>query len=257
LTDRASTCRACRDGTAFATPFSMAFQPIVDHARRGIYAYEALVRGPAGEGAGTVLGTVDDTNRYAFDQAARVRALELAAQLALPRKAANLSINFLPNAVYRPEACIRTTLETASRVNYPLDAIIFELTEGEAVADACHLTRIVESYRKMGFKTAIDDFGAGYSGLNLLARFQPDIVKLDMALVRDIDQDRVKRTIVAGIMKICNDLGISVIAEGIETVQESVALLDLGITLQQGYLFARPGFESLPDPVMPAEPACA
>ena len=235
----------------------MAFQPIIDQADGRIFAYEALVRGPTGEGAGSVLGTVDEANRYAFDQAARVRALELAARLALPRKAANLSINFLPNAVYRPEACIRTTLETASRVNFPLDAIIFELTEGEAVADADHLTRIVESYRKMGFKTAIDDFGAGYSGLNLLARFQPDIVKLDMELVRDIDSCRVKRVIVAGIMRICIDLGITVIGEGIETASESRALADLGITLQQGYLFARPGFETLPDPVMPTEPVCA
>ncbi len=253
MPDKAAICRACRDGEAFQTPFSMAFQPIVDQASGGIFAYEALVRGPAGEGAGTVLDTVDDTNRYAFDQAARVRALELAARLALPRKATNLSINFLPNAVYRPEACIRTTLETASRVDFPLDAIIFELTEGEAVADACHLTRIVESYRKMGFKTAIDDFGAGYSGLNLLARFQPDIVKLDMALVRDIDRTRVKRVIVAGIMRICTDLGITVIGEGVETAGESLALTDLGVNLQQGYLFARPGFETLPEPEMLVE----
>ncbi|SCC82149.1 EAL domain-containing protein [Saliniramus fredricksonii] len=257
MADHASICRACRDGNAFETPFSMAFQPIVNRVTGAVFAYEALVRGPAGEGAGSVLGTVDDTNRYAFDQAARVRALELAARLDLPRKAANLSINFLPNAVYRPEACIRTTLETAARVDYPIDSLIFELTEGEAVADAGHLTRIVESYRKMGFKTAIDDFGAGYSGLNLLARFQPDIVKLDMELVRGIDQDRVRRVIVSGIMRICDDLGIAVIGEGVETVGESAALCDLGIALQQGYLFARPGFETLPDPVMSAEPACA
>ncbi len=235
----------------------MAFQPIVDPLSGATFAYEALVRGLNGEGAGSVLGTVTDTNRYAFDQAARVRAIELAAQLDLPRKAANVSINFMPNAVYTPEACIRTTLETASRVNFPINSIIFELTEGEAVADAGHLTRIVESYRKMGFKTAIDDFGAGYSGLNLLARFQPDLVKLDMALVRDIDTIRTKRVIVAGIMQICNDLGITVIGEGIETPEESAALIDLGISLQQGYYFARPGFEMLPNPVMPVEAACA
>ncbi|MCC5978960.1 MAG: EAL domain-containing protein [Salinarimonas sp.] len=257
LPDHAHICRACRDGTAFETPFSMAFQPIIDRDRNAVFAYEALVRGPAGEGAGSVLGTVDDKNRYAFDQAARVRAIELAAQLDLPRKAENVSINFLPNAVYTPEACIRTTLETANRVNFPIDAIIFELTEGEAVADAAHLTRIVESYRKMGFKTAIDDFGAGYSGLNLLARSQPDIVKLDMELVRDLDTIHTKRVIVAGIVRICEELGITVIGEGIETAGESAALQDLGVSLQQGYFFARPGFEALPDPVFAAEAACA
>jgi EAL domain-containing protein (putative c-di-GMP-specific phosphodiesterase class I) len=243
------SCAACREGTGFATPFSMAFQPIVDCSENTVFAYEALVRGVAGEGAGTILGLVDDTNRYPFDQACRVRAIEMASNLGLPDRSRYLSINFLPNAVYKPEACIRTTLTTAERVGFPIDSIIFELTEGEALADTSHLRNIVESYRKMGFKTAIDDFGAGFSGLNLLARFQPDIVKLDMELIRDLDNDRVKRVIVGGIEKICRDLGITIIGEGIETVGEHRALLDLGVTLQQGYFFARPGFEALPSPV--------
>lgn len=239
-------CASCRDGERFETPFSMAFQPIVDRADGTIFAYEALVRGPAGEGAVTILSQVNDENRYAFDQACRVRAIEMAARLGLPDLAKAVSINFLPNAVYRPEACIRTTLATAERVKYPLGAIIFELTEGEALAEPAHLKRIVESYRKMGFRTAIDDFGAGFSGLNMLAQFQPDLVKLDMQLIRDIDKDRVKRVIVGGIVRICRDLGIEIIGEGVETAQESEALLDLGVTIQQGYHFAKPGFELLP-----------
>jgi EAL domain-containing protein (putative c-di-GMP-specific phosphodiesterase class I) len=227
----------------------MAFQPIVDCTQNDVFAYEALVRGVGGEGAGTILSLVDETTRYPFDQACRVRAIEMAAHLELPARARYLSINFLPNAVYKPAACIRTTLVTAERVGFPIDSIIFELTEGEALADTAHLKNIVESYRKMGFKTAIDDFGAGFSGLNLLAKFQPDIVKLDMELIRDLDSEPVKRVIVAGIEKICRDLGISIIGEGVETVGEHRALLDLGITLQQGYFFARPGFEALPAPV--------
>ena len=245
---KSKSCAACREGAGFATPFSMAFQPIVDCGEKSIFAYEALVRGVAGEGAGTILGLVDDTNRYPFDQACRVRAIEMAARLALPERSRYLSINFLPNAVYKPEACIRTTLTTAERVGFPIDSIIFELTEGEALTDTAHLKQIVESYRKMGFKTAIDDFGAGFSGLNLLARFQPDIVKLDMVLIRDLDTDPVKRVIVAGIEKICRDLGITILGEGVETLGEHRALIDLGITLQQGYFFARPGFEALPSP---------
>ncbi|MCG6122377.1 MAG: EAL domain-containing protein [Microvirga sp.] len=231
----------------------MAFQPIVDIAGGAIFAYEALVRGLSGEGAGAILSSVNDENRYAFDQACRIRAIELAAQLRLPERAQAVSINFLPNAVYRPEVCIRATLAVAERVEFPLDAIVFELTEGEALAEPAHLKRIVESYRKMGFRTAIDDFGAGFSGLNLLAQFQPDLVKLDMQLVRDIDKEPVKRVIVGGIVKICNDLGIGVIGEGVETAPESAALLDLGISIQQGYHFARPAFEALPD-VAPSAP---
>src|SRR5690606_32276433 len=89
----------------------------------------------------------------------------------------------------------------------------------------------------------IDDFGAGFAGLNLLADFQPDIVKLDMALVRGIDQSLPRRAIVSGVVSICQQLGIGVIAEGIETRDEAQCLADLGIALMQGYWFARPQFE--------------
>ena len=85
--------------------------------------------------------------------------------------------------------------------------------------------------------------GAGFAGLNLLADFQPDIVKLDMALVRGIDHDVPRRTIVSAVVSICRQLGIEVIAEGIETRDEAQCLADLGIRLMQGYWFARPQFE--------------
>ncbi|MBC7136526.1 MAG: EAL domain-containing protein, partial [Oceanibaculum nanhaiense] len=110
----------------------MAFQPILDARRQEIYAHEALVRGVNGESAGKILGQVTEENRYWFDQQCRVRAIELAADLGLQQR---LSINFLPNAVYEPAACIRMTVETARRVGLPLDRIIFEVTEGEQVVD--------------------------------------------------------------------------------------------------------------------------
>ncbi|MDX7953274.1 EAL domain-containing protein [Lichenihabitans sp. Uapishka_5] len=238
------TCDGCRDGTAFAMPFSMAFQPIVDVEAGRVYAHEALVRGVDGAGAGTVLAAVDAGNRYSFDQACRVRAIELAADLAMASEGAFLSINFLPNAVYEPSACIRLTLATAKRTNFPLDRLIFEFTENEKL-DPDHVQRIVTTYKSMGFKTAIDDFGAGYAGLNLLARFQPDIIKLDMDLVRGIDASRSRRVVVKAVVEMCDDLGVAVLAEGIETPGEHRALCDLGIRLQQGYWFAKPSFEAL------------
>ena len=246
-----TVCDGCRNGEAFTTPFSMAFQPIVDVETGLVFAHEALVRGPQGQGAQTILEAVDDRSRYAFDQQCRVRAIQLAARLDLPRDGARLSINFLPNAVYEPKACIQLTLATARAAGFPLDRLIFEFTENERV-DAEHLNRILVAYKAMGFATAIDDFGAGYAGLTLLARFQPDIVKLDMELVRGIDAERVKRTIVGAIVRACADLGVTVLAEGVETVGEHRALRDLGVRLQQGYLLARPGFETLPAPVLPA-----
>lgn len=157
-----------------------------------------------------------------------------------------LSINFLPNAVYKPETCIRATLEAAKELDFPTDRIMFEVTEGEKVLDNDHLRNIFKEYKKHRFTTAIDDFGAGYAGLNLLADWQPDIIKLDMSLTRNVNDDRVRRSLVFGIISICKELDIKVIAEGIETREECLTLADEGVKLFQGYFFARPGFESLP-----------
>jgi EAL domain-containing protein (putative c-di-GMP-specific phosphodiesterase class I) len=246
-------CNECRNGAGLGFAFTMAFQPIVNIRTRELHAYEALVRGPNNEPAGWVLDQVDDGNRYRFDQACRVKAIELAAKLGLARHpACLLHINFLPNAVYRPETCIRATLQAAAEFDFPTERIVFEVTEGERVRDEAHLRAIFAEYRRQGFSTAIDDFGAGYSGLNLLAQFQPDVIKLDMALTRDIDSDRVRRAIVSGVMLVCRDLDIRVVAEGIETVGELNTLCELGVELIQGYLFGRPAFEQLRAPDWPA-----
>jgi len=230
-------CGACRDGGAFEKSITMAFQPIVDVHARSVFAHEALVRGTDGASAQDVLASVSPGNQYAFDQACRVRALECAVEAELP---ALLSINFLPNAVYNPEHCLRATIAAAARVGWPLANIIFEVTEHEAISDPAHLLNILRTYRARGFLTAIDDFGAGYAGLNLLADFQPDLLKLDIGLIRGIDRDRVRQRIVHHMTGLCADLGVRVIGEGVESVGESSALLDMGVVLQQGYNFARP-----------------
>jgi EAL domain-containing protein (putative c-di-GMP-specific phosphodiesterase class I) len=173
-----------------------------------------------------------------------VRAIELASRLFPRADMPHLSINFMPNAVYEPRACIRQTLETARRTDFPLDRIIFEFTEVEKL-DTAHLLNILKSYREIGFKTAIDDFGAGYSGLNLLTRFQPDLVKLDMDLIRGIDTDTVKQIVVRRILDMLRDLGVTAVCEGVETAGELEVLTDLGVDLIQGYFIARPTFEGL------------
>jgi EAL domain-containing protein (putative c-di-GMP-specific phosphodiesterase class I) len=167
-----------------------------------------------------VLGQVDDAKRYSFDQACRTTAIRQAAALGLHHRGALLSINFLPNAVYEPENCIRATLAAADAPASPLSSIMFEVTESEQVRDPAHLRRIVSAYREMGFTVAIDDFGAGHAGLNLLSDFRPDIVKLDMNLVRGIEGSVARRAIVRGVLGICADLGVRTIAEGIETAAE-------------------------------------
>lgn len=241
-------CGACREAGSFEAAITMAFQPIVDVSSQTVFAHEALVRGTDGASARDVLSAIDAGNRYAFDQACRVRALECAVDSHLP---ALLSINFMPNAVYNPEHCLRATLAAAERVGWPLAHIIFEVTEHEEITDPDHLLSILRSYRARGFLTAIDDFGAGYAGMNLLADFQPDLLKLDIGLVRDIDRDTVRQRIVSHLARLCVDLGIRVIGEGVETVGEYKALRDLGVVLQQGFLFARPSTGPATVPLFP------
>jgi EAL domain-containing protein (putative c-di-GMP-specific phosphodiesterase class I) len=240
-------CTGCRDGGEIGFGIAMAYQPILDVTTMLPFAFEALVRGPAGESAASVLDNVTDENRYAFDQRCRVAAIEGAVAAGILETGARLSINFLPNAVYSPAACIQLTLKTAATVGFPTSRLIFEFTENEQMVDPAHVADIVATYRKMGFGTALDDFGAGHAGLNLLARFQPDIIKLDMELIRGIDSSMPRRMIVESVVRLCEKLGVTVIAEGIETIGEMAVLEAIGIRYMQGYLFARPGFRCLPE----------
>ena len=242
------SCAQCADAELLDFDFSFAFQPIVDFRKRAVVAYEALVRGLGDEPADSVLGRLNDANRYRFDQACRVKAVKLAAELGLD---CDLNINFFPNAVYKPELCIRTTLRAAEFYGFPIERIVFEVTEGERIQDRQHLRGIIEYYQHLGFRTAIDDFGAGYAGLNLLAEYQPDYIKLDRELIAGIDAQRIRQAIVRGIVQTCRELGVGVLAEGVETAEEFGWLQGCGIELFQGYWFARPAFEALPE--VPAE----
>ncbi|WP_163956757.1 EAL domain-containing protein [Sphingomonas insulae] len=245
-------CTGCRSGTPLPIDITMAFQPIVDIRAGRVFAYEALVRGVAGETAGEILSSVSAEMVYKFDQACRVKAIELAGRLFAPQDDAKLSINFMPNAVYEPDACIRASLAAAKRVGFDPRRLMFEFTENERMDDVAHVQRIIDAYRARGFTTAIDDFGAGYAGLGLLADLRPDMLKLDMALIRGIDSSTSRQVIVAGVARIAEALGIRCIAEGIETSAELCTLRDLGISLCQGYLLARPVVASLPPFVIQA-----
>ena len=235
-------CEGC-SGAALPFDITFAFQPIVDMRNERIESYEALVRGKGGESAATILASVDDKSQYRFDQTCRVTAITLAARLGLK---SNLNLNFLPNAVYRPELCIRTTLEAARTVGFPIERIVFEVIETENVQNPNHLRNILEEYKRLGFATAIDDFGAGFAGLGFLADFQPDIIKLDMKLVRGVDTDVPRQAIVRAVIGLCGELKIRTVAEGVETFAEYKWLAEAGADLFQGYLFAKPGFETLP-----------
>ena len=242
---RPKSCGDCADGIAPPFAFTMAYQPIIDLRHRRVYAYEALVRGPNGESAYSVLAKITPANRYAFDQSCRVKAIELAAALGIHATGAKLSINFIPGAMYNPANCVRATLAAAKRCGIATHRIILELTENEQIVDSALMAEIFDVYRYNDLRIAIDDFGAGFSGLGLLARFQPDVIKIDMELVRGLDHQARRRTLVGTIVRLAAELELDVVAEGAETEAEVASLQALGVSLIQGYYFAKPAFEEL------------
>ncbi|TFH86712.1 EAL domain-containing protein [Billgrantia azerbaijanica] len=233
-------CVRCEQPLPFA--FTMAFQPIVDVAAARVIAHEALVRGPAGESAASILSRVTPELLYRFDQACRIRAIELASRLGMTTA---LSINFLPNAVYEPLACIQATLEISEKVGWPTEQLIFEVTETERVQDQQQLRDIIDTYRRLGFATALDDFGNGYANLDLLTVLHPDRLKIDRTLVAGCDADPRRQAILNGLVTLADELGIELIAEGVETREESLWLARNGLYRQQGFFHARPALEAL------------
>jgi EAL domain-containing protein (putative c-di-GMP-specific phosphodiesterase class I) len=226
--------------------YSMAFQPIVNLAQGRVVAYEALVRGLENQPAAEVFGKVADDRRAAMDQSCRVMAIDLAVSLGLLSTKADLCINFNPNTIYESAPVLERTIEAAVSSALPLTRVILEITEMEHLQDPDRLRSILRQYRSQGLRTAIDDFGAGFAGLTMLAAFQPDILKIDIALTREIHLRPISRTIVRGVAQICRDLNIQVIAEGVEQEAQVDALRNLGIFCMQGNYFARPAFEALP-----------
>ncbi len=229
----------------------MAFQPIVDIEARTTYAFEALVRGPEGQSAWSVLQQVNEQNRYAFDQSCRVKAITLATQLGLPATGAALSINFMPEALYSPVSCVQLTLQTAKKCGFPPDRLIFEFTETEKIRDPGQVGKIIEVYGGLGIRVALDDFGAGHAGLRILADLPAHILKIDMELIRNIDQRPRALALVQATVQFAVDFNTLLIAEGIETPEEFHALKACGIRYMQGYLFAKPAFEALPSVTFP------
>jgi blue light- and temperature-responsive anti-repressor len=228
--------------------FTYAFQPIVDTTARSIYSYEALIRGSRKEPAPHVLSRIPQSRIHRFDEDGRKVAVELAARLGI---GCFLNLNFLPRSLQASPTAVLSTLQAAERHGLGANHIILEVTEGEAIDDHVAFAETMNVHRATGMKLAIDDFGAGHAGLNLLADFQPDMIKIDMNLVRNIGTQGPRQAIVRAIIQACGDLGIDVVAEGVETLDEFSWFENEGVRLFQGYLFAKPGFECLPPVVYP------
>ena len=223
--------------------FSYAFQPIINARTREVFSYEALIRGEDNESAGQLFQQVTTSEMHKFDEQSRTVAIELAARMGL---STHLNLNFLPLSLESSPTAITSILATAKRYHIQPEQLVLEILEKELICDFERFSAVVNQHRGSGLSFAIDDFGAGYAGLNLLAEFQPEFIKLDMHLVRNIEGNGPRQAIVRGILRTCLDLGIDVIAEGVETADEYAWLSSEGIELFQGWFFAPPGFEQLP-----------
>jgi EAL domain-containing protein (putative c-di-GMP-specific phosphodiesterase class I) len=213
-----------------------AFQPIVDPVGRSVMGYEALMRSaePSLPTPTAVLAAAEKLGAlHSLGQSMRAC---IAAALAQSNKQLTLFVNM--HAVDLVDESLYAT-------DAPLAAyaknIVLELTERASLEGVADVGARIQHLRDLGYRIAIDDLGAGYAGLNYFAALKPDVVKLDMALVRGIDKDVVRTRLVGSIVHVARDLGMAVVGEGVETTEERDALVDLGCHYLQGYLFAKPG----------------
>lgn len=225
----------------------MLFQPIVRVEDLSVYAHEALARGIQSNGAMMNPGQMFDMARvtgmlFNLDRQCRESAIRAAAQHQVQ---SNVFINFLPTAIYNPEFCLRDTVRWAQELDFDPESLVFEVVESEEVTDIEHLKRILDYYKRHGFRVALDDVGSGYASLNKFVRLAPDIIKLDMELVRDIHKIEVKQAVARALAQMGSESGCKVLAEGVENEDEFAWLKQLGVDFVQGYYFGRPAEEPL------------
>ncbi|MBD2041583.1 EAL domain-containing protein [Microcoleus sp. FACHB-672] len=219
------------------------FQPIVytDNTSQ-IFAHEALLRG-LGEGGnliapGRIFAQAEKAGLlFQLDALARTSAIREASRQGIKEL---VFINFSPTSVYDPMTCLRMTVRAIDEAGIPHNNIVFEVAESEQPPDIHHLVKILKFYQEAGFLVALDDFGSGYSNLNLIHQLRPDFIKLDMQLIRNVHQDPYKALITEKILEIAQQLEIRTIAEGIESLEELHWVQERGATFVQGYLVAKP-----------------
>jgi EAL domain-containing protein (putative c-di-GMP-specific phosphodiesterase class I) len=225
----------------------MAFQPIVQWPERRVVGYEALVRSrsPTFAHPHTLLEAADHLGRlHDLGQSIRNAVAEVA------RTAAG-ELAFFVNV--QAQDLLDTGLYCAG---CPLSAVaqrvVLEITERASLEHIDGLSGRIEKLRGLGYRIAVDDLGAGYAGLSSFAQLKPDVIKLDMTLIRNIHADSTRRSVVESLARLCRELGVTLVAEGVESEPERDALVDTGCELFQGFLFGRPARRLLAGSERPA-----
>ena len=220
------------------------FQPVIEARTGNIWGYECLMRGRKADGS--LVGALQmlewankENLKFMLDRVCRETHLENAGKLNFGQKCRFL-INFLPTAIYKPEFCLQTSLAAMRRSGLSEKQVIFEVVETEQVLDTAHLLNILNFYRQNGFGIALDDMGSGYSGLALLAELQPDLIKIDRAIIAKSVESKAHYNICASLVQMGHANNQLVLAEGVETEDEVTIMESLGVDLFQGYYFGKP-----------------
>jgi EAL domain-containing protein (putative c-di-GMP-specific phosphodiesterase class I) len=214
----------------------VAMQPIVRWSTRTVFGYEALLRSPEPTlpHPGAVLAAAERLGRlHALGRVVRRRVAE--AVVALPRET-QVFVNLHPHDLGDPDV-----IDPLSPLSLEAPRVTLEITERCALRDLATARTQIDALRALGYRVAIDDLGEGYAALNSVSSLEPEVAKIDMSLVRDLHRSPNKRAVVRSIVTLCQDLGVTTIAEGVECAAERDALAELGVDLFQGYLFAKPG----------------
>ncbi|NDY95447.1 EAL domain-containing protein [Wenzhouxiangella limi] len=217
-----------------------AFQTIIDARELEVIAFEALVRGLHGEAAATVISRVAQKDRFAFDQACRIRALEAAGRDEIDL---DLHLNCAEIRSANIAQVCEVTHHMARRYRIDSDRIVLEIGGLERLGTRSQMADIGRILKRAGLRTLADNVGRHHADLCALAAFAPDQIKLDRALTGAVEQSAQRQAIVRGCQSLCRDLGIRLIAGGIETAAEFAWLQEAGVEYFQGFFFTQPDLD--------------
>ena len=221
-----------------------AFQPLIDPFARNIVAIEALLRTPSGDSPQAYFAGLTGDALYAADLQSKSVAFAMAAALNLGPQ--TLSVNLLPMTLVEVPHAVDFILREIEANGLVPEQVIVEFTESEVFSRLDEFTEAVKLLKGAGIRVAIDHFGAGFAGLLLLAQFQPDRIKINRDLIKDVHKSGSRQAIIQAIIKCCTSLEIQISAVGIEKAEEWMWLESAGISQFQGYLFARPDLNGIP-----------
>ncbi|MBA2173285.1 EAL domain-containing protein [Halobacillus locisalis] len=220
--------------------FTSHLQPIVDMSTNEVYGYESLLR--------TTEQSVNPGELFSYaqrsglqsmlDQKARRSAVKAKSEFLT--KGQKIFINFLPSTIYVPEFCLKHTFQIVKEFQIDPSDLVFEVVETEKISDVDHLKRILDTYKASGMKVALDDVGSGYSTIEMLSLLKPDYLKVDRSYIQNCHENKENQEFLYQVMERADLLGIQVLAEGIETLEEWTWLNQLGVDYGQGYFIGRP-----------------